>query len=65
MNNDHTGHIDPASAAHVHPLAPPAAPISAGGVVTYSCPMHPEIRQSAPGKCSKCGMTLELQEESN
>ncbi len=27
--------------------------------VTYTCPMHPEVRQSAPGSCLKCGMTLE------
>ena len=25
----------------------------------YTCPMHPEIRQSAPGNCPKCGITLE------
>lgn len=25
----------------------------------YTCPMHPEVRQSAPGNCPKCGMTLE------
>ncbi|WP_081768630.1 copper-translocating P-type ATPase [Herbaspirillum sp. RV1423] len=25
----------------------------------YTCPMHPEIRQPAPGNCPKCGMTLE------
>lgn len=25
----------------------------------YTCPMHPEIRQSRPGTCPKCGMTLE------
>ncbi|WP_225872324.1 heavy metal-binding domain-containing protein [Pedobacter frigidisoli] len=25
---------------------------------TYTCPMHPEIRQDAPGKCPKCGMKL-------
>lgn len=25
----------------------------------YACPMHPEIRQTYPGKCPKCGMTLE------
>ena len=24
----------------------------------YTCPMHPEIRQDAPGKCPICGMTL-------
>jgi Cu+-exporting ATPase len=26
----------------------------------YTCPMHPEIRQSQPGSCLKCGMALEL-----
>jgi len=25
----------------------------------YTCPMHPEIEQSAPGSCPKCGMALE------
>lgn len=36
-------------------LTTPAAP---EGTV-YTCPMHPEIRQSHPGNCPKCGMTLE------
>jgi Cu+-exporting ATPase len=26
---------------------------------TYTCPMHPEVRQGAPGDCPKCGMALE------
>lgn len=25
----------------------------------YTCPMHPEVRQTGPGICSKCGMGLE------
>jgi Cu+-exporting ATPase len=25
----------------------------------YTCPMHPEIRQTGPGTCPICGMTLE------
>ncbi|MCK9492117.1 MAG: copper-translocating P-type ATPase [Sulfurimonas sp.] len=25
----------------------------------YTCPMHPEVRQNAPGSCPKCGMALE------
>ena len=25
---------------------------------TYVCPMHPEVRQEGPGRCSKCGMAL-------
>ncbi len=27
--------------------------------MTYTCPMHPEIRQEGPGDCPKCGMALE------
>ncbi len=26
---------------------------------TYTCPMHPEVRQDHPGACPKCGMALE------
>ena len=26
---------------------------------TYTCPMHPEVRQPTPGLCPKCGMALE------
>ena len=26
---------------------------------TYTCPMHPEIRQQGPGSCPICGMALE------
>jgi membrane fusion protein, copper/silver efflux system len=24
----------------------------------YTCPMHPEVTASKPGKCPKCGMDL-------
>ena len=27
--------------------------------MTFTCPMHPEIRASEPGTCPKCGMALE------
>ena len=27
-------------------------------MATYTCPMHPEVRQEKPGKCTKCGMAL-------
>ncbi len=29
------------------------------GDTVYTCPMHPEVRQPAPGNCPKCGMKLE------
>jgi hypothetical protein len=29
-------------------------------VKTYTCPMHPEVKSTKPGKCPKCGMNLEL-----
>lgn len=37
--------------AHAHDHAAPMAD-------TYTCPMHPEIVRSAPGKCPICGMNL-------
>src|SRR5436190_9145461 len=41
--------------AFLKPQAEKAAP-EAG---SYTCPMHPEIRQNGPGSCPKCGMALE------
>jgi Cu+-exporting ATPase len=38
-------------------LAPKPAPAPSGAV--WTCPMHPEVRQSAPGPCPICGMALE------
>ena len=35
----------------------PNSPIAQGTI--YTCPMHPQIRRSAPGNCPICGMTLE------
>jgi Cu+-exporting ATPase len=29
------------------------------GTVLYTCPMHPEVREKAPGACPRCGMALE------
>ena len=26
--------------------------------MTYTCPMHPEVKSDKPGKCPKCGMDL-------
>jgi len=30
--------------------------------IEYTCPMHPEVVQSEPGACPKCGMNLEPRE---
>ena len=38
--------------------AKPAVPPAAAGTI-YTCPMHPQIRQSGPGSCPICGMALE------
>jgi Cu+-exporting ATPase len=75
-NSHHTHHHrGPAAAEHradtgVEPSAtpPPAAPETAGTI--YTCPMHPQIRRSAPGNCPLCGMALEpmmpsLEDEKN
>ncbi|MAC59116.1 MAG: copper-translocating P-type ATPase [Novosphingobium sp.] len=35
-------------------------PAGYGGAV-YTCPMHPEVRQTKPGSCPICGMGLELE----
>jgi len=39
------------------PLGPDSGAAQPGTV--YTCPMHPEVRQSGPGTCPKCGMALE------
>ena len=38
-----------------------ATPVKTGvqPEATYTCPMHPEVRQQGPGTCPKCGMALE------
>ncbi|MFZ0790917.1 MAG: heavy metal translocating P-type ATPase [Chromatiaceae bacterium] len=33
--------------------------VPSAGATTYTCPMHPEVRQPGPGSCPKCGMALE------
>ena len=35
----------------------PTSPAETG--VVWTCPMHPEVRQSGPGACPICGMALE------
>src|SRR5690606_15375517 len=37
----------------------PESPLAPAERVEYTCPMHPEVVQDAPGACPKCGMALE------
>ncbi len=39
--------------------AQPTGNSSTSGAI-YTCPMHPEVENAAPGSCPKCGMALEL-----
>jgi len=43
---------------HAETTRPPAELASSANVI-YTCPMHPQIRQSGPGSCPICGMALE------
>ncbi len=40
-------------------LSKPTVPEPPVVGASYTCPMHPEVRQDAPGACPKCGMALE------
>jgi hypothetical protein len=54
-----------AGLGHIAMKAEPRAAKMAAGLpykmasTIYTCPMHPDIRQSSPGNCPRCGMTLE------
>jgi RND family efflux transporter MFP subunit len=37
---------------------PTPAPATPAATADYSCPMHPEVTSTKPGKCPKCGMDL-------
>jgi Cu+-exporting ATPase len=55
-------HGTTAHAAHAHEHARPLTPTSkqtATDRAFYICPMDPEVRESKPGACPKCGMALE------
>jgi Cu+-exporting ATPase len=51
---------EPAKYLAAKPAAPrAAAPAANDAAAVYTCPMHPEVRRSAPGDCPLCGMALE------
>ena len=43
----------------INTLTLPAALWTGVEPVIYTCPMHPEVKENAPGKCPQCGMKLE------
>src|SRR5688572_29614407 len=55
-----SSHPPPADdrAAQQHGAAATVPAPSDAGVALYTCPMHPEVMQSTPGRCPKCGMNL-------
>lgn len=57
--------LEPIAKEHARSPAPPpppgavAAAIDGGAAIpAFTCPMHPEVRASAPGTCPVCGMRL-------
>jgi len=43
--------------SEVSPTMQDAHP-SMNQAIIYTCPMHPEVRQTSPEECPQCGMTL-------
>ena len=62
LNIDGEATLAPKPEGTPHRSAEEHAPGKAGAAI-YTCPMHPEVRQPAPGRCPKCGMTLERTSE--
>lgn len=50
-----------AGAVPSSPQSSPSSPSSIGHGGIYTCPMDPDVRQSGPGACPKCGMALEAE----
>ena len=48
-----------ATAAELVGIRRETKPAAASVAQTYTCPMHPEVRQDKPGACPKCSMALE------
>jgi len=58
MNTDMNQTHQAQAHAHAHKGSAPAKTAAVAGSTRYTCPMHPEVVQDAPGSCPKCGMTL-------
>lgn len=56
--------FDDSPHTYLHKASQPTAKADADLERMYTCPMHPEIRQTGPGNCPICGMALEPEEVS-
>jgi P-type Cu+ transporter len=65
-SHGHPEHAHPTAQAHTHghgqshahaPIAEPKS--DENGYGAYVCPMDPDVHESKPGACPKCGMALE------
>ena len=56
VRKPHHAHSAPMSAGSNGPVSAVTGTVDRGTI--YTCPMHPEIVQDAPGDCPKCGMAL-------
>ncbi len=52
----HEGHGAATAPAHEHSAGP--ADAAAQPAQQFTCPMHPEVVRSEPGRCPTCGMKL-------
>ncbi|WP_376788087.1 copper-translocating P-type ATPase [Marinobacter metalliresistant] len=63
-SHHHSGHSHQCSGEHEKPSGDDRkydrVPPGYSGVV-YTCPMHPQVRQTKPGACPICGMGLETE----
>lgn len=50
--------IKPSGSMHTSPEGHAKEPADSSRVTIWTCSMHPQIRQSEPGKCPICGMDL-------
>ena len=57
VHSAHCSHEPAGAKTSTVPEVPHAAKASVDTI--YTCPMHPQIRQTGPGSCPICGMALE------
>lgn len=46
-------------------VEPTVTPKPAPSATEYTCPMHPDVLRSSPGRCPKCNMELEPKKQAD